>query len=242
MKNYDSFAPFYDFAMGDQREVAAALTKLIRRHAPEAKTVLEFGCGSGSLLKIFASNYQCWGIDLSAGMAAIARRKVPAARITVGDISKLKLARRFDVIICAFDTINHIPKFTGWKQVFSRAYEQLEDGGVFIFDINTVAKIDRYHEEPPYVEVDSRGISVFDVTRTSGSRYDLSVKVFKKQSGKMYRLHEMLVHGATFPVDQVRRELKRHFSSITLVDLERRRASSRSEELYFICRKESRRK
>lgn len=236
MKNYDSFASFYDFAMGDQREVATALMRIIRRHAPRAKTLLEFGCGSGSLLAVFVQRYRCSGIDLSAGMAALARKKVPAATIVVGDIACTNLKRRFDVIVCAFDTINHIAEFSGWKEVFKRAHEHLEDRGVFIFDINTEKKIDSYHQEPPYVEVGEKGVSVFDVTRTGGSRYTLSVKVFKQLRQNNFRLHEMEVRGATFPVSRIRRELAKYFTEIRLVDLERQRPSSKSEELYFICK------
>ena len=237
MKNYDSFAPFYDFAMGDQKQVALALLRIIRQYAPKARTLLEFGCGSGSLLKLFVRHYRCAGIDLSAGMVEIARRKVPQASIQVGDISKVRLNKKFDVIVCAFDTINHIPDFSRWELVFKRAHEQLEEGGVFIFDINTQTKINRYHREPPYVEVDKSGVSVFDVTRTSRSRYNLSVKVFKKKSRDLFQLHEMIVHGATFPVSRIKTSLSRHFSKIRLIDLERAKPSVNSEELYFVCSK-----
>jgi SAM-dependent methyltransferase len=169
-------------------------------------------------------------------MARLARKKVPAATIVVGDISRITLKRHFDVIVCAFDTINHISDFSRWKEVFARAHEQLEERGVFIFDINTEAKIDRYHEEPPYIEVNEEGVSVFDVTRTGGSKYTLSVKVFKHHRKNSYRLHEMEVKGATFPVSRIRTELLRYFHEVSLLDLERARPSDKSEELYFICK------
>lgn len=234
-KNYDSFAPCYDLAMGDQKETARDLQRLFRRFAPGARSLLEFGCGSGSLLKIFSKNYQCQGIELSPEMARLARRKVPRVPVTVGDIAEVSIGRRFDLVVCAFDTINHIPDFSRWKKVFQRACEQLSPQGVFIFDINTIAKIDRYHEEPPYVEVAPEGVSVFDVTRTGGAFYDLSVKVFRPLRGDQYRLHEMIVHGAAYPVSRITRELKRHFRQVRLVDPERTRVTSGSEEIYFVC-------
>lgn len=237
MKNYDTFAPYYDLAMGDQKQTADALRRLIRRHAPRAEKLLELGCGSGSLLKILSRTYRTWGIDLSRGMIELAKKKAPKSRLFVGDISKMSLNERFDVVICAFDTINHVPGFSRWRQVFRRAHGHLAPEGVFIFDINTEHKIERYHSESPYVEVGKTAVSVFDVTMKSATSYSLTVKVFKKAEGAMYALHEMLVKGSTYPVDQILKALEPYFEQVILVDLERAKPSRKSEELYFVCRK-----
>ncbi len=234
-KNYDTFAPYYDIAMGDQKRTAQDLLCLFQKFAPKAKSLLELGCGSGSLLRFFRHHYECQGIELSAAMAARARRKVPGVPITVGDICKVQVRDPVDLIVCAFDTINHIPDFRLWQQVFRRVRAQLNPGGIFIFDINTIAKITRYHDEPPYGEVTPEGVSVFDVTRTGAARYDLSVKVFRPVRGDRYRLHEMLVRGAAYPVTRIQKELKRHFRRVRTLDLERKRPSAKSEEIYFVC-------
>ena len=76
MKDYDSFAPFYDLAMGDREDVAVILRKLLRRYHPKAKSLVEFGCGSGSLLRVLTKYYQCTGVDLSAGMIKGSKRVV----------------------------------------------------------------------------------------------------------------------------------------------------------------------
>ncbi len=242
MLNYDSFAPVYDLAMGDQKEIALAIKRLVKRHAPKARTLLELGCGSGSLLKILCRDYTASGIDLSAGMIRIAKKKVPQADLHVGDISIKSLRKKFDVVICAFDTINHIPQFSSWQQVFRRAREHLNPEGVFIFDINTQYKIERYHRESPYIEIEDRAVSIFEVKMKSATRYSLTVRVFKKERPTRFTLHQMVVNGATFPVERIRKALLKQFAHVSLVDIERKKASSRSEELYFVCTEPRRRR
>lgn len=81
------------------------------------------------------------GIDRSPEMLAIARRKVPGARLVEADITAFDLGERFDLVICVFDTLNHITSFDGWRALFNRAHMHLEPSGVFIFDVNTRAKL-----------------------------------------------------------------------------------------------------
>jgi SAM-dependent methyltransferase len=237
MKDYDSFAPFYDLAMGDREDVAVTLRKLLRRYHPKAKTLLEFGCGSGSLLRVLTKHYQCCGVDLSAGMIKVARKKVPAAALSVADITRVQLRKRFDVVLCAFDTINHIVQFSDWRRVFQRACEHLDPEGVFIFDINTERKLQRYADEPPFAEFVEDATATFEVTKTARSRFTIHVKVFKPSGATRYSMREMFVHEATYPVPRIVQTLSQYFERIHLIDLERAEASTESEELYFVCSK-----
>ncbi len=237
MKDYDSFAPFYDLAMGDREDVAVILRKLLRRYHPKAKSLVEFGCGSGSLLRVLTKYYQCTGVDLSAGMIRVAKVKVPAATLSVADITRVALGKRFDVVLCAFDTINHIVDFSDWRRVFQQARAHLDDDGVFIFDINTERKLQRYADEPPFAEFVKDATATFEVTKTARSRFTIHVKVFKPSSATRYSMREMFVHEATYPVPRIVQTLSRYFERIHLVDLERAEASMESEELYFVCSK-----
>jgi len=81
MTNYDLFAKHYDEVMGDRSDDAAELQKLISKHNPRAKTILELACGTGSVLQHFEKRYDVYGLDLSPGMLALARKKVPSGKI-----------------------------------------------------------------------------------------------------------------------------------------------------------------
>ena len=57
------------------------------------------------------------------------------------DIASFELDERFDVVICVFDTLDHLPRFELWESLFACVRAHLAPGGVFIFDVNTVAKL-----------------------------------------------------------------------------------------------------
>ena len=52
MVAYTKLDRFYDAAMGDRTEMASYIPRLIRRHKPRARTLLELACGTGAILKI----------------------------------------------------------------------------------------------------------------------------------------------------------------------------------------------
>ena len=241
MKNYDSFAPFYDLAMGDRKEVAKELLKIFKEHHPRARSLLEFGCGTGSLIKVLSKKYKCFGIDQSAGMVKEARLKVPGVTFTTFNIaneippSQPLPLHSFDIVLCAFDTINHITTFSGWKEVFKNARRFLRPGGIFVFDINTERKLTRYYEEPPFADCKENSTAVFQVFKYPKGRFNIEVQVFKRKSGAHFTMKEMVVEEATFPVPKIVAELARHFKSVHVLDLERNSPSAESEELYFIC-------
>ena len=82
MSSYDIFGKFYDAVMGDRTVAAERLSRYIRDANPRARSVLELGCGTGSILKHLASSYDVSGVDLSSRMLAIAARKVPQAKLS----------------------------------------------------------------------------------------------------------------------------------------------------------------
>jgi len=49
-----------------------------------------------------------------------------------------KLNKKFNIITCAFDTINHLSTLREWEQLFKMVNAHLGDGGIFIFDFNTI--------------------------------------------------------------------------------------------------------
>jgi Methionine biosynthesis protein MetW len=61
MTSYERFGEFYDAVMGDRRAAAEQVVELIRAAKPDAKNVLELGCGTGSILKCLQDAYEVSG-------------------------------------------------------------------------------------------------------------------------------------------------------------------------------------
>lgn len=99
---------------------------------------LDLGCGAGSLLEILCrEGYPCTGLDVSPHQLAQARAVAPSAELIEGDLRRLQLARRFDVITCLFDTLNYLRGPREVAAVLRRVRRHLADDGLFVFDVNT---------------------------------------------------------------------------------------------------------
>ena len=235
MNQYDTFAHHYDAVVGQREDVALFLQKLLKKYAPKAKTLLELGCGSGSMLKILSRRYQARGIDLSAKMVEIAKSKAPRAKVSVGDITKFSFDERYDAIICPFDTINHVTSFPAWKRVFANAHRHLNAGGTFIFDVNTEAKMERYATEPVYAELLEDEVSIVDVERVRKFRYVVNLRLLKRTKGENYRNHEVHIPELVVPTPQILAELAKYFRRVTMIDPDRKQPTAETEELFFVC-------
>ena len=235
MNQYDTFAHHYDAVVGQREDVALFLQKLLKKYAPKAKTLLELGCGSGSMLKILSRRYQARGIDLSAKMIDIAKSKAPRAKVSVGDITKFSFDERYDAIICPFDTINHVTSFPAWKRVFANAHRHLNAGGTFIFDVNTEAKMERYATEPVYAELLEDEVSIVDVERVRKFRYVVNLRLLKRTKGENYRNHEVHIPELVVPTPQILAELSKYFRRVTMIDPDRKQPTAETEELFFVC-------
>jgi SAM-dependent methyltransferase len=238
MQSYGVFAPFYDAVQGDRADDAAYLRGLIEKHQPEARHVLELACGTGSVLKQLQDRYEVTGVDRSEGMLAIAAEKVPQARLLRGDMTEVRLGESFDVVLCVYDSINHLLTFEQWESVFERAHEHLGEHGIFIFDINTERRLSWLAQQPPVTSwFDSGNLLVLDVRDDAADGVIWDVKIFEHVGGDSYRLHAEEIREVSFPVEQIREALRARFRRVSVYDQQRARPSVRSGRLHFVCTK-----
>ena len=102
---YDALAPFYDLVNGEPIDRVRQLLSVLDAFAPSAASVLELGCGTGAVLAGLGSGYSLIGVDRSASMADVARRRLPTATIISDDLTTVRLATTVDVVLCVLDTI-----------------------------------------------------------------------------------------------------------------------------------------
>jgi len=235
MKSYAAFSNWYDRIMGDRQDIADHLRFLISRRHPAAKTLLDVGCGTGSVTRLLQKHYLVTGLDQSAEMLAIAARRMPKARLIRADMTRFNLGEQFDAIVCVFDTVNHLCAFKQWERFFERAAAHLSPKGIFIFDINTERKLEHYSSESPYAEVTKEGTCVFNVEKQGKNRYVLDIRIFGKEKGDNYKLYSVQIPEGAFPTTRITSALNRYFRHITKWDPERTRPGGNSEELYFVC-------
>ena len=234
-KNHEKLAKLYNAAMGDRTAMASYIRRLIRQHTPTARTLLELACGTGAILKILARYYDVAGLDVSPQMLAIARKKLPNVRFYRKDMVRFELAAKFDVIICVFDSINHVLKFVDWQKIFRKAARHLEKDGLFLFDINTEAKLKRLINAPTWVHKFGRNLEFINVTDDQRGIANWNIRVFEHHRGNKYGLFEEDIKEISFPVNKIKAALRKEFTNIKVIDPAQRTSSTKSDRLYFVC-------
>jgi SAM-dependent methyltransferase len=235
MPAYEIFGKFYDAVMGDRSRPAEHLCKLIQASRPNARKVLELGCGTGSMLKHMQHSYEVSGLDASSRMLSIARHKVPDAQLFRQNMVDFRIDDRFDVICCVFDSINHVRNLSEWKKVFARVRQHLSPGGCFIFDINTQRKLERHIAEPPWVHRFGRNLLIIDVTALPRRASNWNIKVFEHLNANRYVLHEEDIVEVSFPWRKIVTALRDHFGEVRVIDTDGNRPTAKSEKLFFIA-------
>jgi SAM-dependent methyltransferase len=237
MVAYAKLDRFYDAAMGDRMEMASYIHRLIRRHKTKARTLLELACGTGAILKVLAKYYDVAGLDVSPQLLAIARKKLPNVRFYRKDMVRFELAAKFDVIICVFDSINHVLKLGDWQKIFHNAVRHLEKDGLFLFDINTEAKLERLIHAPTWVHKFGRNLEFINVTKGQRGIANWNIRVFEHRRGNRYGLYEEDIKQISFPVNKIRAALRKRFTNVKVIDATGRTPSTKSDRLYFVCKR-----
>jgi SAM-dependent methyltransferase len=234
--SYEALAPFYDAVQGDRAEHAAYVRSLIEKHHPDAESVLELACGTGSVLKQLQPYYRVTGLDRSEPMLALAAKKVPDVRLIRGDMTQTRLDEKFDVVLCIYDSINHLLDFAQWEAVFDRAVEHLNDRGLFIFDINTEYQLATLAEQPPWTHwFDDRNLLVLDVRAGSAGMFLWGINVFEHFGDSRYELHSEDIPEISFAPPKITAALRKRFARVRTYDQRRTRPTTRSERLHFVC-------
>ena len=142
------------------RVAAARLEPLLDREADAARragrdapALIDLGCGTGTLLAEVRRTRPAWrlaGVDASAGMLAVARAKLAAAKLDVklagtSDVTfarthlgaPLPFSAAFDVCTAFYDTLNHLLDTEALARTFAVAATVLRPGGLLVFDVTS---------------------------------------------------------------------------------------------------------
>ena len=239
MPSYDQFARFYDAAMDDPGPRGTRVLRSIERHLPRAASILELGCGTGSILAQLTAFPALTGLDGSAAMLAVASEKVPSARLLQGDIGDFWLDERFDVVVCVFDTVNHLLTFEAWQSMFDAVYDHLVEDGLFIFDVNTVGELRRLGEEPPWVFDFDQHVLVMDVTCDDNDLSEWDIRIFEHRGGSRFELHHEVIGELGVQLSRIKSALEERFTLLEETSDSGEAPTDSSVKAYFTYRRAS---
>lgn len=145
MAVFQHYARYYDLLYKDKDYPAetAYILSLIRKYQPDAKTILDLGCGTGRHASLLAEHdFEVVGVDFSESMISLAQSRkqqlAPDAAKRIhfqeGDIRQIDLGRQFDVVLSLFHVFSYLTTNQDLKQGFQSVYKHLRPGGLFLFD------------------------------------------------------------------------------------------------------------
>lgn len=147
MAPYSALAVGYDLVMDhvEYEMWAAYVHHLLEQHGRDVKSVLELGCGTGSLALELQPHgpYEYVGTDRSPQMVRVAQIKAEeaGAPITFGvkDFTDFEVERRFDAAVLVYDGLNYALEDDDVRALLSHVRDALRPGGIFCFDQSTPA-------------------------------------------------------------------------------------------------------
>ncbi len=138
---YEKIAQYYDIIMSpfDYQELVDCLDDLIMSCGGKRTDVLDLGCGTSEELIYFMQlGYKVSGIDISEKMISISKQKLPCGDFKAGNMINFKTKRKYDNVISAFDTVNYLTDPDDLSGCFRSVNKALNNGGLFLFDFNSV--------------------------------------------------------------------------------------------------------
>lgn len=105
-RHFDEVAGDYDRWKEKSAYYYGLLAEICREFVPAGRSVLEVGCGTGTLLSRLAPTRGV-GVDISPRMVEIAAAKFPGLRFLVADAEDLRIDETFEFIVVP-DVIEHL--------------------------------------------------------------------------------------------------------------------------------------
>src|SRR5262249_19467732 len=139
------FALYYDLFYGGKDYVMEAnfVRDVIERHRPNARTILELGCGTARHAVEFArAGLSITGVDRSADMIAKGRERIAQlppelqSRLALaqGDVTEYRSSEVYDAVISLFHVVSYQTTNTALQGIFNSARAALATHGLFVFD------------------------------------------------------------------------------------------------------------
>jgi SAM-dependent methyltransferase len=180
---------------------APGLLTLLRRNGVSSGLVVDLGCGSGVWARILTdAGYGVLGVDYSAAMIALARKKAP--RATFRNESYLKAALpRCDAVTSVGECLNYLFDRNGAAELaglFRRVHAALRPGGVFVFDLLEPGQVPGGRPQKGHRAGDDWAVLVDIEEDAARRRLTRRIASFRRV-GKLYRRDEEVHRLQLYP-------------------------------------------
>ncbi len=245
MAGYSEFAFCYD-ALTENADYAArcdVLCNLLAAHGAGEGILLDLACGTGTLTAMLQKRgYDVIGVDASEEMLSLARQKLDAGAVLLcQNMETLDLYGTIDAAVCTLDSLNHITDEAAFREALRRVALFMNDGGVFLFDVNTPYKHEQVLGDNTFVYDLDDVFCVWQNSYDPGTRttdVTLDLFVYDEENDCYDRATEQFSERA-YALEEIRRWLEEdRFEVLAVLDETGSRPVRETDErALFVCKK-----
>lgn len=220
---YKDFAYIYDKLSFDieYEKYSKNIKKLCEAYKIKKENMLELACGTGMLTHHFFSYFDhIDGLDLSQSMLEVFSHKYQEENVSLYNYNMVDFVREnhYDLIVILLDSINYVIDENDIKKLFKNSYRNLKEGGLLVFDINSLYKIEEVFGSNSFVYEYEDIFYTWDNIKR-GDIVDMQLNFFvEKENGLYERIIENQVERY-YSIDFLTNLLKKNkFTDIRIFD------------------------
>ena len=205
----------------------------------EGAALLDLACGTGTMSLLMKNRgYRVTGIDLSEEMLSVADYKAQGEIPFIkADMRDFRLAEPVDACMCCLDSLNHLASIGEVEDAFRCVHASLKDGGIFIFDVNTVYKHNCVLADNSFIFDEEDYFLAWDNELLEENKVRIMLDFFVFNGESYDRYSEEFVETA-FSEDCLRAALSPYFEVLGVYDeLSSEAPKKDSERIYFVCKR-----
>jgi SAM-dependent methyltransferase len=188
MNSFDQFAEYYD-ALYYKEEIYAAESRFIIGLIDKYKLnsnvkILDIACGTGTHLKFFMPRFAVSGLDLSAEMLAVARKRYPGAAFYQADMTDFCLDEQFGAVICLFGSIGFVHTTEALQKTLRSFSLHLAKGGILI--LTPWSTLQNFQDAVVSDKMESPGLQIVrmeKVSKVNGNMVDITYHYLIGENG-----------------------------------------------------------
>lgn len=156
---------------------------------------LDLACGTGKLtVELAKKGVDVYGVDASEEMLSFAAEKSAGEELGImflcQKMQALDLYGGIDTCVCTLDSINHLTEIDDVRKTFGRVSLFLNEGGYFLFDVNTVYKHEKVLGNNTFVYDLDEVYCVWENFLKENNVVDIDINLFAPVGGMYERFEE----------------------------------------------------
>ncbi|MEY8370796.1 class I SAM-dependent methyltransferase [Aerococcaceae bacterium 50-4] len=250
-QQYDVFADVYEILFDDSLYLswftyATQTMQAFDKFLDDQEFWLDLGAGGGQFaILMVQAGYPIKGLDLSEKMVNQAKANAKEAKLDLtfwqDDMTSFKLDKQAAVISCFCDTFNYLKDAQAVKATFTHIFQQLTEGGLFMFDVHSVYQMNEIYPDSSFVVEWDDAVFTWTSDQFRGENtIDHTINVFvQNEDSQDYQRFEEMHYEQTLTIEEYLNILTQvGFKNIRVTaDFTQEAADDQSKRIFFAAEK-----